>query len=720
MDVVQLSEQLQAFFQTERTALAAEFPSVTRLMQIVVQFFWGLSVPSHWHLRDIERSDRGWHFRWQAQIQAVPCPGCHAVRQRSAHAWTDHTVQDLPLDGRPVWHTVTIPRYLCKDSRCPIYTFVDPMQGVAGPGARLSHRLKTAIIRLALTSNIHRLPAALRAMGILVSRDTVLRLVKAQGAIVIAQNLARLDVKVLDVDDVNFRKGHGATAHTVFIDGESHRFLLLVQGATQAITEAVMAKWPTVQIVSRDRGSAYGAAAAACDTEQVADGFHLVDNLHDAIQQTLTLSLGSDVFLPQGDGWLSDTEPTSAASKPGPRLSLAPADRERRIRLARLTQRQAKKYRTTLQLLELADSGLRSANVAERLNITRSTLRRYRKEAPATIAQVESKLDAWLEAEETPAAELPIKTLAPGARPASESIVAPYHDTVLRLAADGQGHQKIHAAIVEQGFGGSANAVYQYLLKVRREQALVSEGPLNDSSEGEAKERPMRIGVERIASHTIYQRILHEVAQERAPIGQARTGLVASEIGTAEVGTSEVGTPETATAAMEVGITPEPASVPDAQVRNTHYDDPVAALIFDTRTREAKPGLQLSPETYVHLEATVPIVAQLRKCLASFMTMLDTHDEVALDRFIDTYQQDPAEPIATFASGLAKDLAAVKNHLRYPTISNGPMEGTNNKIKMVRRRSYGRAGVELVNALMALPWYYADLDRAQSLSLEAA
>jgi len=703
MDVVQLSEQLQAFFQTARNALAAEFPSVPRLMQLLVQFFWGLSVPSHWLLRDIERSARGWHFRWQAQVQAVPCPGCHAVRPRSAHAWTDHTVQDLPLDGRPVWHTVTIPRYLCKDSRCPIHTFVDPMEGFAGPGARLSHRLKTAVIRLALTSNIHRLPATLRAMGILVSRDTVLRFVKAQGAIVIAQNLARLDVKVLDVDDVNFRKGHGATAHTVFIDGESHRFLLLVQGATQAITEAVMAKWPTVQIVSRDRGSAYGAAAAACDTEQVADGFHLVDNLHDAIQQTLTLSLGSDVFLPQGDGWLSGTEPTSAASKPGPRLSLAPADRERRIRLARLTQRQAQKYRTTLQLLELTDSGLRSAKVAERLNITRSTLRRYRKEAPATIAQVESKLDAWLEAEETPASELPIKTLAPGARPASESIVAPYHDTVLRLAADGQGHQKIHVAIVDQGFGGSANAVYQYLLKVRREQALVSEGPLDDPAKGAAQERPLRIGVERIASHTIYQRILHEVAQ-------ARTGLVASEIGTSE----------TATSAMEVGITPEPASIPDAQVRNTHYDDPVAALIFDTRTREAKPGPRLSSERYAHLEATVPIVAQLRKCLASFMMVLDTHDEVALDRFIDTSQQDPAEPTATFASGLAKDLDAVKNHLRYPTISNGPMEGTNNKIKMVRRRSYGRAGVELVNALMALPWYYADLDRAQGLSAEAA
>ena len=81
------------------------------------------------------------------------------------------------------------------------------------------------------------------------------------------------------------------------------------------------------------------------------------------------------------------------------------------------------------------------------------------------------------------------------------------------------------------------------------------------------------------------------------------------------------------------------------------------------------------------------------------MTILDTSDETALDDFMETYQQDPAEPIAQFASGLAKDLEAVKNCLRYPAIRNGHMEGTNNKIKMTRRRGYGRTGVELLNAL---------------------
>ena len=77
-------------------------------------------------------------------------------------------------------------------------------------------------------------------------------------------------MRVLDVDDANLRKGDPSSGHSVFIDGETHRFLLVVQGTTQAIAEKVMAQWPTVEIVSRDRGSAY---AAAHDKTQVADPF---------------------------------------------------------------------------------------------------------------------------------------------------------------------------------------------------------------------------------------------------------------------------------------------------------------------------------------------------------------------------------------------------------------------------------------------------------------
>ena len=141
-----------------------------------------------------------------------------------------------------------------------------------------------------------------RRLGMVVSRDTLLRLLKTQGATVVAQTLQHRDVKGLAVDDVHLRKGGASTACSVFIDGETHRFLVMVEGARQGTTEAVMAKFPTVAIVSRDRGSAYAAAAESCGKLQVADGFHWIDNLHEAINTALALTLGSDEFLREGDG----------------------------------------------------------------------------------------------------------------------------------------------------------------------------------------------------------------------------------------------------------------------------------------------------------------------------------------------------------------------------------------------------------------------------------
>jgi len=76
----------------------------------------------------------------------------------------------------------------------------------------------------------------------------------------------------------------------------------MVAGARQDPSEAVMAKVPTVDMVSRDRRSADAAAADARGTLQVADPCHLIDNLHAAMNTGLALTLGSAGFLPQGDG----------------------------------------------------------------------------------------------------------------------------------------------------------------------------------------------------------------------------------------------------------------------------------------------------------------------------------------------------------------------------------------------------------------------------------
>ena len=101
-----------------------------------------------------------------------------------------------------------------------------------------------------------------------------------------------------------------------------------------------------------------------------------------------------------------------------------------------------------------------------------------------------------------------------------------------------------------------------------------------------------------------------------------------------------------------------------------------------------------------------PFIEHFMTFLLAFHQVLLLRDPALLMRFIGFYKQDKYEELANFAAGLLKDLDAVKNALIYPEISNGPSEGINNKIKMVKRRTYGRAGTELLNALMVLPGYY--------------
>lgn len=54
------------------------------------------------------------------------------------------------------------------------------------------------------------------------------------------------------------------------------------------------------------------------------------------------------------------------------------------------------------------------------------------------------------------------------------------------------------------------------------------------------------------------------------------------------------------------------------------------------------------------------------------------------------------KPLQTFAQGLVEDYAAVKASMM-TSVSNGPVEGLNNRLKMLKRQMYGRAGLELLS-----------------------
>ncbi|HEY3283006.1 MAG TPA: transposase [Armatimonadota bacterium] len=57
--------------------------------------------------------------------------------------------------------------------------------------------------------------------------------------------------------------------------------------------------------------------------------------------------------------------------------------------------------------------------------------------------------------------------------------------------------------------------------------------------------------------------------------------------------------------------------------------------------------------------------------------------------------------LATFVRGLQQDLAAVQAAARSPW-SSGPVEGQVNRLKLVKRSMYGRAGFDLLRRRVLL------------------
>ena len=68
---------------------------------------------------------------------------------------------------------------------------------------------------------------------------------------------------------------------------------------------------------------------------------------------------------------------------------------------------------------------------------------------------------------------------------------------------------------------------------------------------------------------------------------------------------------------------------------------------------------------------------------------------------ISRYQIFDSYEIASFINGLLKDLEAIENAVS-SNLSNGFVEGTNSKLKMIKRTMYGRCNKKLLAAKLML------------------
>jgi transposase len=294
----------------------------------------------------------------------APCPLC-ATPARRIHSDYGRTLADLPWAQYQVSLQLRVRKWFCRNRACPRRIFTERLPTVAAPWARRTLRLAQRLIALG------------RALGgkagvhlghqwdVAVSRHTLLRGLRRQPAPSLPTP------RVLGVDDFALRKRH--TYGTILVDLERRQPVELLQDRTAETVAQWLREHPGVEVIARDRSSTYaeGARQGAPNATQVADRFHLLQNLaealepvfttHDRALQAVNAALRQQpVPLPDG---------TVAVAVPPP--PTPPAEE------ARAAQRAARRQARYDEAWALHRQGWSTAAIAAQVGCSRRTIERY-------------------------------------------------------------------------------------------------------------------------------------------------------------------------------------------------------------------------------------------------------------------------------------------------------------------------------------------------------
>jgi transposase len=233
------------------------------------------------------------------------------------------------------------------------------------------------------------------------------------------------------IDDFSLRRGQWFA--TILVNLESHRVIDLVPDRQAETAAQWMRQHPEITVVSRDRGSEYAKAASqgAPQAIQCADRFHIVKNLTEATQLLLARCQAEIVAAstPQEPDQSQQTKQIISVEEWRPP---EPAHVEK-VRLAR----RAGRYARYQQVVQLHAQGMKTQEMAQRLEMGERTVR------------------DWLKAGTFPEVKKRRK------KRSSFDAYAPY---VLKRWQEGERNGlALWREIKEQGYSGSERTVYRYL-----------------------------------------------------------------------------------------------------------------------------------------------------------------------------------------------------------------------------------------------------------------
>jgi transposase len=488
-------------------------------------------------------------------------------------------VADLSWAALPVQLLVRVRRFRCDTRACRRQTFTEPLATVAVRSARTTTRLTEVQTDTGMALGGAAGARYLARRGLPGSRNTLLRRVRRAP---LPEGPAP---KVVGIDDWAWRKGHHYG--TILVDlQQGHPIDILADRATETVATWFRAH-PTVEVVARDRAEGYAAGIrqGAPTAVQVADRFHLFQNVAETLEQVFTAhthdleainAAQRQTPVPLEDG-------TVAVPVPPPPQTTRAQD----LAAHRRTQRLA----LYEQVWALHRQGYAGKAIAHQLGIGKATVFRYLR-TTTFPERKQHRHREWY------------------------SVLAPYKDALLTCWNAGchEARQLFHT-LVQQGYVGSYATVARYARRLRQAQGITP------------RQRPVRQHVPPVAEPT----------------------------------------------------------APPLTVRRA------AALILKrAENRDAEDTHQIAQLQAQHVE-----LAEAIALTETFAHLVRQRQPEQLDSWLERATQSALTAFQRFAKSLREDYAAVKAGvtLRWST---GPVEGHINRLKMLKRQMFGRAGVDLV------------------------
>jgi len=523
------------------------------------------------------------------------CPLCQR-RSTTVRSTYTRTVADLPWAGMTVSLQVQTRRFACPVDSCARKIFCERLTPFVAVYGRRTHNVRAALRRIVRALGGKAGARLARHQGIGVSRMTLLRLVHADPA-------AEMEApRVIGIDDWSRRRGR--RYGSIVVDLERHRTIDLLPDRTAETFAMWLRAHPGIEIISRDRGGAYadGARQGAPHATQIADRWHLLANMREAVERVLTREQGSvraaTAVLrasPVGNAVAAEHDAheeilvsagTGAPSAPSPRRTRVQEERH-----ARRTRRQAR-YE---EVMALHHEGLGQRAIARALGVGRHTIRTFLR----TGAFPERRV-----------------------RTTGATILTPFKPYLReRWDAGCQHVPTLWADLRARGFTGSIRTVRGHVARWRPEPARRGPQP----------------------KHVLHKRV----------------------------------------------PTPAPPAVRTFSVRQATW----------LMLREP---VDLDAEEHAYLGELMRVCppAATACCLArAFFALVRAREAAALDGWLVEAVRSDLPEMSGFALGIKRDRAAVDAGLTLDW-SQGQTEGFVNKLKMLKRQMFGRAGLALLRERM--------------------